>query len=157
MVHLELRISSRIFEKHWNGAKGIIRGSESDDPWNISWSRKSRDTLPLILVLLLVLRAQQFPHAWRLLPRKVNLFYCFLLLSFRKKKVPFFYLCKETKCQDFVGKGKTKAFFRLYTFLVHLSKCPRFCRLMTNKGTHIHTFMVQPIFIAIHKTSLLHI
>jgi hypothetical protein len=47
-------------------------------------SRKSRDTLPLILVLLLVLRAQQFPHAWRLLPRKVNLFYRFLLLFFRR-------------------------------------------------------------------------
>ncbi len=100
-----------------------------------TWSQKSCDTLPLILVLLLVLRAQQFPHAWRLLPRKVNLFYSFLLLSFRKKKVPFFCLYKENKvsrffwqmtkrlsffqctfqCQDFVGKWQTRhAFLQLY-------------------------------------------
>ncbi len=43
-VHLELRISSQIFEKIGNGPNGIIRGLGETDP-----CRKSRGTVPLNL------------------------------------------------------------------------------------------------------------
>ncbi len=47
VVHLDLRISPRIFEKIWNGLNGILWG------WGGNWfmektrSKKSRDTVPL--------------------------------------------------------------------------------------------------------------
>ncbi len=41
-VHLDLRISPRIFEKIWNDPNVIIRGLGEK-----TWSKKSRDTVPL--------------------------------------------------------------------------------------------------------------
>ncbi len=48
VVHLELRISPRIFEKIWNGSFGILRGLGETDSWKKNRSRKSRGTVPLM-------------------------------------------------------------------------------------------------------------
>ncbi len=50
VVHLDLRKSPRIFEKIRNDPNFIIRGMGEDDLWK-TWSKKSRDTLPLSFLL----------------------------------------------------------------------------------------------------------
>ncbi len=50
VVHLELRISSLIFEKIRNGPNGIVRGLRETDSWKKTRSRKSRDTVSLSLI-----------------------------------------------------------------------------------------------------------
>jgi hypothetical protein len=47
VVHLELRISPRIFEKIRNGSIGILRGLGETDSLKKNRSRKSRGTVPL--------------------------------------------------------------------------------------------------------------
>ncbi len=47
MVHLDLRISPRIFEKIRNDPNVIIRGLGEGDSWKKTFSKKSRDTVPL--------------------------------------------------------------------------------------------------------------
>ncbi len=47
VVHLELRISPRIFEKIWNGPNGILKGLGETDSWKKNQKSKSRDTVPL--------------------------------------------------------------------------------------------------------------
>jgi hypothetical protein len=47
VVHLELRISPRIFEKNRNDPNGILRGLGETDSWKNQKSKKSRDTVPL--------------------------------------------------------------------------------------------------------------
>ncbi len=49
VVHLELRISPRIFEKIQNGPNGILRGLGETDSWKNQKS-KSHDTVPLNLI-----------------------------------------------------------------------------------------------------------
>ncbi len=44
-VHLELRISPRIFEKNWNDLNRILRGLGETDSWKKTWTRKSRGTV----------------------------------------------------------------------------------------------------------------
>ncbi len=46
MVHLELLISLRIFEKNRNGSNGILRGLGKTDSYK-TWSQKSRGTVHL--------------------------------------------------------------------------------------------------------------
>ncbi len=45
VVHLDLRISPRIFEKIWNDPNVIIRGLGEDDSWEKPEAKKSRDTV----------------------------------------------------------------------------------------------------------------
>ncbi len=47
VVHLELRISPRIFGKNRNGPNGILRALGETDSWKKTRSWKSRDTVPL--------------------------------------------------------------------------------------------------------------
>ncbi len=47
VVHLDLRISPRIFEKIRNDTNVIFRGLGEGDLWKKTWSKKSRDTVPL--------------------------------------------------------------------------------------------------------------
>jgi hypothetical protein len=53
VVHLDLRISPRIFEKNLDDPYVIFRGLGEGDLWKKTWSKKSRDTVPLIHVLVL--------------------------------------------------------------------------------------------------------
>ncbi len=50
VVHLEPRISPRIFEKIWNGRNDILTCLGETDSWKKIRSRKSRDTVPLSCV-----------------------------------------------------------------------------------------------------------
>ncbi len=47
VVHLDLRISPRIFEKIRNDPTVIFRSLWEDDSWKKTWSKKSSDTFPL--------------------------------------------------------------------------------------------------------------
>ncbi len=47
VVHLHLRISPQIFEIFWNDPNVIFGGLGEDDSWKKTWSKKSRDTVPL--------------------------------------------------------------------------------------------------------------
>ncbi len=47
VVHLDLRISPRIFEKIRNGLNGILFGWGETDSMKKTRSKKSRDTVPL--------------------------------------------------------------------------------------------------------------
>ena len=47
MVHLDLGISPRILEKNQNDLNVLFRGLGKDDSWKKTWSKKSRDTVPL--------------------------------------------------------------------------------------------------------------
>ncbi len=50
MVHLDLRISPRIFENIWNGLNWILWGWGKTDPWKKTRRKKSRDTVPLNVI-----------------------------------------------------------------------------------------------------------
>ncbi len=47
VVHLDLRIAPWIFEKVRNDPNVIFRGLGEGDSWKKTWSKKSRDTVPL--------------------------------------------------------------------------------------------------------------
>ncbi len=49
VANLDLWISPRIFEKIWNGPNGILWGWGETYSWK-TWSKKSRDTVPLMLL-----------------------------------------------------------------------------------------------------------
>jgi hypothetical protein len=48
VMHLVLRISPRISEKNLDDPNVIFRGLGKGDSWKKTWSKKSRDTVPLI-------------------------------------------------------------------------------------------------------------
>jgi hypothetical protein len=47
VVHLELQISPRVFEKNWKGPNGLLRGLGGNWFMKKARSQKSRDTVPL--------------------------------------------------------------------------------------------------------------
>jgi hypothetical protein len=54
VVHLYLRISPQIFEKIRNGPNKILWGLGETDSWKKTRSKKSRDTVPLNLGVVIV-------------------------------------------------------------------------------------------------------
>jgi hypothetical protein len=84
VVHLDLRISPQIFKKIQNDPNVIFRGLEKGDSWKKTWSKKSRDSVPLSWYRRQFCRRCHW-YRWQICHRCCWYRWCTLTCEFSKK------------------------------------------------------------------------